>query len=552
MDYKPWVKQPPTTLWQNEVRSARPDRFVWVVATVAALLSLGSYGYYYWTNAILAYGDSMSHLMIAKRIISSPTPGVGQSGGLWPPLIHWLSLPFIKNDWMYRTGTAGSILSMAAYVITAVFVYKITRTLLPNGVRWPAATAALIVMTNRDMLYMQATPMTELPLLCCIVISVYYFIKWSQSEKIQYLSLCIASVLFATGVRYEGWALLVAMLAAIGYVAIRQRWGWLKSRDLLVYFGVFASVFIAYWILWNAIILGDPLGWIRGEYASPSNWVSQDDPTVGNPWRAFQVYWWAMQNINGLLLMCVGIAGLALFTFSHKLKTQSCGIYVLVFPILFYAPLLAAGQRPLHVPQVTGSMYNIRFALQTVPLFAIMAAFAAYMVLKWVNHRTLYQGAVVVMTLGLSLVIQPTSAITLQEPLLARDNARAKIQMEAAQCLSEIHRDHEMVLMETYGNERLLFESGIALDWVIYEGSNEDDLWQSALEHPANYVQWVVMRHGLQDPDKVWEQVYSPHPERLSEFNLVFTNGELMVYQHQSLEPRSNVSCTFTTPISIE
>src|SRR3989344_6014494 len=87
------------------------------VLILAVILSIAATGYAFVNDIIVAYGDAESHLNIAKRVLDSITPGFAQLGGIWLPLPHILMLPFIKFDFLWRTGLAGSIVSGVAYIV---------------------------------------------------------------------------------------------------------------------------------------------------------------------------------------------------------------------------------------------------------------------------------------------------------------------------------------------------------------------------------------------------------------------------------------------------
>ena len=103
------------------------------VTTIAAAgASVASYLYFLHRHATLAYPDAVSHLLIARRVIDASTPGVAQLGAVWLPLPHLLSLPFIWVNAWYYSGFAGSVISMAAYVLTVRYAYLITAGLTGN------------------------------------------------------------------------------------------------------------------------------------------------------------------------------------------------------------------------------------------------------------------------------------------------------------------------------------------------------------------------------------------------------------------------------------
>lgn len=118
----------------------------WLAGLVALVLSVISLIYFYQQGLLVAYGDAESHMNIAKRVVSSMTPGFGQLGGNWPPFHHILMLPFVWNDWMWRTGVGASFVSMFCYVASTVLLFKlIIHTLRYKRAAW---LGALIFMLN--------------------------------------------------------------------------------------------------------------------------------------------------------------------------------------------------------------------------------------------------------------------------------------------------------------------------------------------------------------------------------------------------------------------
>src|SRR6202008_3764482 len=95
----------------------------------AAITSASAYAYFVSKGIALGYADSISHLQIAARTLDSPTAGFAQLGGVWLPVPHLLMLPFVWVDSFYYSGFAGSVISMASYVICCVYIYKTVRDL---------------------------------------------------------------------------------------------------------------------------------------------------------------------------------------------------------------------------------------------------------------------------------------------------------------------------------------------------------------------------------------------------------------------------------------
>src|SRR5262245_9546080 len=79
------------------------------------------------------YGDGLAHVNIARKVVDSPDDSLWQRyvqiGSPWLPLQTVLMLPLVKSDWMWRTGVAGSLLSMVCFVITAAAIYQLAKNL---------------------------------------------------------------------------------------------------------------------------------------------------------------------------------------------------------------------------------------------------------------------------------------------------------------------------------------------------------------------------------------------------------------------------------------
>jgi putative flippase GtrA len=507
------------------------DRYEVIVFGFGLISAIVNFLYYFAQGHMLEYDDSISHPMIARRVLDSPTPGLSQIGGVWPPLPHLLTLPFIWNDWMYYSGTAGSIESMLCYIVVLVFTYRIARLIGCGPV--PALLAAGIMAVNPNMRYMQSISMTELPLLCGIVLAVYFLLQWSRTESVWHMTGLIGAVVFASATRYEGWALWGAVFVAIAYVMIRRGWERAKQIDYGILYLVFSGFFIPLWAIWNKVIIQTGwLGFTNSEYASSSNWVTDNEPSNGHPWTAIKTYWYAMSNIGGTPLLLLSVAGLAGFLLRDRLKPGTSGVLVLLFPAPFFAFMLWAGQRPLHVPEVSGDMYNIRFALQMMPFMALMAASLVDEIVYFLRDRW-YRVLMVSIAAVAVVAITPLTTITLDEPLAAQqyDNLRAD-QRVVGEWIDE-HYTGGTVLMQTTGNEATVFYSHLPLERVIYEGTNENDVWRNALADPGTYVDWIFMRVKPGNYDKVAAAVVAI-PGALDGFRLIYSTPEIQIYARNS------------------
>ena len=152
----------------------------------ASILSVFVINYSFHAGYLVTYGDAESHLNIAKRVVHSITPGFSQLGGIWLPLPHLLMIPFVYFDSLWRTGLAGSILSGISFVISAVFIYKLV--LLVTDNKYAALISFLIFSLNPNILYMQTTAMSELPLI--VMDTALFYSKRMGLDNHEALNLC--------------------------------------------------------------------------------------------------------------------------------------------------------------------------------------------------------------------------------------------------------------------------------------------------------------------------------------------------------------------------
>src|SRR5438309_11934992 len=85
---------------------------LFLVAQLAAAVSIGSFFYYLRHGDLLLYGDAVAHINIARRVFDSQTPGPLQLGTVWLPLLHILMMSFIVSLFIWQTGFGGAFPSM--------------------------------------------------------------------------------------------------------------------------------------------------------------------------------------------------------------------------------------------------------------------------------------------------------------------------------------------------------------------------------------------------------------------------------------------------------
>ena len=122
------------------------------IAAVVVLFGTAAAVHYHSLGLTLAHYDARAHLVVARRIFDSLTPGWQQVGAVWLPLPHLLNALPVQIDWLYRTGYSGVAISIAAVALAS---WAIARLIQGATGSWiGGAVAAALLLLNPDVLYL--------------------------------------------------------------------------------------------------------------------------------------------------------------------------------------------------------------------------------------------------------------------------------------------------------------------------------------------------------------------------------------------------------------
>src|SRR3989338_10469959 len=286
-------------------------------------------------DLIVAYGDAESHLNIAKRVIHGLTPGFAQLGGIWLPMPHILMIPFVYFDFLWRTGLAGSIVSGFAFIVSSIFLFKLTKLLTGN--KYAAFFSSLVFVLNPNILYLQSTPMTELPLVAFFILSSYFFIKHIKNDK-DLISLILAAFFGFCAVltRYDGWFLVLFEAATIGLMYLRRRENFHKMEGKILLFSTLAFFGVFLWMMWDFLILGDPFYFTNSQFSARTqqeNWLAKGElPAYRNIYLSFLYYFITSLSNAGIIIFSVFIISFLYYFIKERSKSN------LFLALVLFAP----------------------------------------------------------------------------------------------------------------------------------------------------------------------------------------------------------------------
>lgn len=512
------------------------SRDVLIVAASAALVSLAAFSWFFSSGQVLLYGDAVAHINIARRVFDSATPGPLQLGTVWLPLPHILMIPFVVNDWMWRTGVGGSIPSMIAYVFGVVGMFRILD--FAAGKR-AGILAAAIYGLNPNLLYMQSTAMTETVFLATMIWAVHYlqlFVAAMQGDQatgeyppersVQRCALCLAAAILT---RYDGWVLAAVCGAVVFWQWRRSAVGNLHAfrrltRPVVGFFALCAVVPML-WLAHNYAISANALDFINGPYSAKAIEARSTQP--GDPphpgtgdMLTSTIFFTKAAKLNVscgwlepifFLLACAG-------TLYAIWRWRRLGVLLLLWlPLPFYAYSVAYGSVPIFMPVWwPHSYYNVRYGLELLPVFAVFVALIPTGAEKFLAGRV---SRVVAISVTVAVVALSYALISLQSPICLREaqvNSRTRIALESK--LSVILRNlpaDSTILMQTGEFVGALQEAGIPLRRVVWEGDHP--AWDEAMSAPAEQANYVVAFAG----DNVWyaARLFPQHLEKIAEFD---------------------------------
>ena len=511
-------------------------RTVILVGYIAAFASLILFLWYFRHNQILLYGDAVAHINIARRVFDSRTPGLKQLGTVWLPLPHLLIIPFIVSDWSWQTGFGASWPFMIAYVAGVIGIFRLVRDgfTVPQPA-WPVKLApwfaTAIYAANPNLLYMQATAMTESLYLAFFIWAVAFLADFARQRyssdaalrsragrSLVWCGVCLALGMLT---RYDGWFAAGVFCAVILVLLLRSPHSEPPStgqastgkssslRRAVIIFSLLVVVVPAFWFSYNAAIYGDALDFARGPYSArgieerTSKPGEAHHPGYHNLGTA-ATYFVKSAELNQtegplekawIALTAAGVV--LLLVYFRRLGAW----LLLLIPLPFYALSIAYGGVPIFMPiWWPFSFYNVRYGLQLLPAFAVFLAVGLFWVLsritqsRWRIAAALAAFAFVGASYGFAWHNRP---ICLREAIV---NSRTRVAFERN--LADYLRflpPNSTFLMYIGDHVGALQDAGIRLSRVIQEGNHGDPriwgkegMWQRALADPAKYADYAV------------------------------------------------------------
>ena len=461
--------------------------------------------HYHRLGLTLSHYDARGHLIVARRIIDSITPGWQQIGAVWLPLPHLVNALPVQVDAWYRTGASAVAFSIAAFALTAGSIAWIVVTL--TGSRAAAVAGATVFALNPNVLYLQATPMTEPLLFGLTTLAVALLLEWLISGRVGTASVGIAFAL-ACLTRHEAWPVTAMALAAAAWTRWRAGDAWRPAVRGVLPIACYPVAAVVTFVVFSRVVIG--------EWLVPSGFFVPENPALGNPWIATSQVVWGVRVLSGYGLMAAGIAGLIGLLLAALLDRGRAHLLV---------PLALAGTAAVPwMAFVDGHPYRIRYLVPLVVAQAVGVGAAGGLVK---GPRPAILGALLLLV---AYELRPLDAGAPMAVEAQWDRPNMAARQEVTTCLRTTYSgDTIMASMGSLGHYmQELSHAGFSVRDFLHEGNG--DIWLAALTGPRPYAGWILIEEQAEGGDALAHKARE-NPRFLDGFSRVCEGAGVALYR---------------------
>jgi hypothetical protein len=492
----------------------RSDRKLIAALTLAALIvGVAAAWLYFRLGLTLTHYDAKAHLVVARRILDSRTPGWLQVGAVWLPLPHLLNALPVQIGWFYRTGLSGVAISVAAFVL---MVYAAARLVFDvTGSRTGTMATAVALLANPNLLYLQATPMTESLLVGLSALAVLLTYEWARTGGSRHPHAAGWTFVAVCLTRYEGWlvtgAAIIAATFALWRAGFPPAFVWRRAASLAAYpalailaFAVHSRVTIGEWIVTGGFFVADNVA-------------------IGSPRKAIGQILWGARMLGGYAVMVAGLAS-ATILMVRAVRSRVEG------PLLIVLALAACAGLPFYA-FFEGHPFRIRYM---TPLVAAVAVFAGI----GIGFLRRGQLAMAMALIGLATFEAPP--LDRRSPMLLEaqwDLPNSLGRRAVTDCLTSYYRGEPILIsmgsLAHYMQE--LSNEGFSIRDFVHEGNHPE--WDDAFKAPQGRVGWILIEEQAEGGDILLARARQD-PTFLNGFERICSGGGVALHEAMEAMPR--------------
>jgi len=486
-----------------------PGRRALVLALAAVTLcgGAGAALYYHRLGLTLSHYDARAHLVVARRVIDSLTPGWQQVGAVWLPLPHLLNMLPVQIDSMYRSGASAIAISVLSMALASWAMSSVIMRL--TGSASGALAASALLLLNPNVLYLQSTPMTEPLLFAAVMTGIAFTAAWIDSDRRWPVAAGLA-LAAACLTRYEAWPItaVAIVLAAAGRLRRGETIPGALAASLRM--ALFPATAVALFLVNSRWTVG---AW----FISGGFFIAENTEALGHSLVAWEQLREGLYRLSGTALVWSGYAGAALTLFAFARSRSRA-------PLVLLLALAAAAALPWYAYR-QGHPFRIRY---DVPLVAACAALAgAGIGLLWTRAQSFVAAAIV------ALAIAQAHPFDRGAPLIVESQRDAANSMgrRAVTAYLVQHYDGRTIMMSmgSLGHYMQdLSAQGFRIHDFLHEGNG--DIWNFAMTQPRGVVGWIAIEEKAEGGDALYLEA-KRHAAFLDGFTRVAEGGGVALYR---------------------
>ncbi len=463
--------------------------------------------YYAVAGLSLAHYDARAHLVVARRIIDSLTPGWQQVGAVWLPLPHLLNMVPVQIDGLYRSGLSAIAMSVASMALASWALSSIV--LRATGSASGAIAACALLLLNPNVLYLQSTPMTEPLLLGTALAGIALTIGWIDDHQ-KWPVAAGTALAAACLTRYEAWPITAAAVVLTAAVLARQGVSMGRALAATLRLAVIPAIAVALFLINSRWTVG---AW----FVSSGFFIPENTEAFGHPLVAFRQVQDGLHQLSGTALVWSGYAG-AVMTVAAFARSRSRSSLLVVLS------LAAAAALPWFA-YLQGHPFRIRY---DVPLVAASAALAgAGIGLLWTRAQVTVAAVIVAAALLQSQPFEREAPLVVESQLDAANTTGRRTVTEYL--VREYDGRTILMSMGSLGHYMHdLSAHGFRIDDFVHEGNG--DIWNFAISQPRGVVGWIAIEEQAEGGDALHLEA-GRHRAFLEGFTRVAEGGGVALYR---------------------
>jgi hypothetical protein len=454
----------------------------------------------------LTHYDARAHLVVARRILDSLTPGWQQIGAVWLPLPHVLNMLPVQVDAWYRSGASAITISVLSMAVAA---WALTRLLVvTTGSAVAAAAGIALLFLNPNVLYLQSTPMTEPLLIATCLLALVFTVEWVTEGAPLPPRRPGWAIVAACMTRYEAWPICAALILLSGFVLLRRGaifHAWRACARLAVYPLVAAVLFTL-----NS-------RWTIGTWFVPSGFFVSENKALSNAGLALDQVRESVYLLSGTAWVRPAYAAALVLTVTFALSRRRA-------PLILVLALVAAFVLPWYA-FYQGHPLRVRYGLPLV--VACAGTTAAGIASLWKPLRLIAAAGVLVWAFTQSHPLDAKAPLVIESQ---RDAENMRGRQTVTRYLQE-HWDHSTIMMSMGSLAHYMHDlSAIEIDIRDFLQEGNEQLWvHAASQGPRGFVSWVVIEERAEGGDSLFQAAQND-PDFLDGFERVAEGGGVALY----------------------